>query len=168
MLDIEHVNGILIAPDGSYRSFGIHSDAPTSEMTDVNFHDSAFKMELSKDPWFQKVEQDFNIVYTDDTIHRQGMYWASKGIILMIHAGAKPEDAYCILSPSHMSSKQKNLFENNYLNLQNQIIKKNTYFEAYIFDKSGNYEDNGMIYGLDLFYERMKLTEKTPVTRHYR
>lgn len=168
MLDIERVNGILVSPDGSYRSFGIHSDAPTSEMTDINFHDSAFKIELSKDPWFQKMKRDFNINYTDDTIHRQGMNWASKGIILMIHAGAKPGEAYCVLSPSRMSSSQKTLFENNYLNLQSQISKNETYFEAYIFDENGNYENNGMIYGLDSFYDRMGLNKNIQVSRHHR
>lgn len=168
MLDIERVNGILVSPDGSYRSFGIYSDAPASEMTDINFHDSAFKMELSKDPWFQEVKRNFNINYTDDTIHRQGMNWASKGIILMIHAGEKPGEAYCVLSPSRMSSSQKTLFENNYLNLQSQISKNETYFEAYIFDENGNYENNGMIYGLDSFYDRMGLNKNIQVSRHHR
>ena len=62
MLDIEKVNGILIAPDGSFKSFGTYKDAPVSELTDDNFHDSSFKKDVANDEWFINLQKDIELI----------------------------------------------------------------------------------------------------------
>ena len=166
MLDIEKVKGILIAPDGSFRLFGVHSDAPVRELTDINFHDSAFKMELSESDWFKELRQKYDLDYNDTPLMRQGMAWASKGFILFIHAGAKPVDAYCVLVPEDMSLEQTELFKENYDNLHDQIDGSESYFEGYIFDGNSNYAKDGMVFGLDAFYERMGISRGSHAIKH--
>lgn len=168
MLDIRHVKGILIAPDGSFRSFGVHSDAPTEKLTDINFHDSAFKMKVSGTKWFKNLKQKYGLDYNNYTITRQGMDWASKGMILFVHAGASPVDAYYVLTPEQMSSKQSELFKESYEDLKKQITDDGSYFEGYIFDPNGGYATDGAVYGLDDFYERMGLTAPVHVSKHHR
>lgn len=157
MLDIEKVNGILIAPDGSFKSFGTYKDAPVSELTDDNFHDSSFKKDVSNDEWFINLQKDIGIDYTDDTIHRQGGDWASNGVVLMVHGGTGAGEFYGVLAPSQLSGDQRSLFEKNYVNLQNQIEKNEVYFEATLFDEDGNYANDGLIFGLENFYNREHL-----------
>lgn len=67
MLDIESVNGILIAPNGTFKSFGVHSDESVQKLTAINFHDSSFKMQVANDRWFKQLQKDLNIKYTNDT-----------------------------------------------------------------------------------------------------
>lgn len=153
MLDIESVNGILIAPNGTFKSFGVHSDESVQKLTAINFHDSSFKMQVANDRWFKQLQKDLNIKYTNDTIHRQAMGWASKGVMTMIHAGVKGMEAYCVLSPEHISNEQKELLSRNYSNLKNQIVKNDAYFETYIFNENGNYTCNSPLYGEDSFYD---------------
>lgn len=136
MLNLENVNGILIAPDGTYRSFGIHSNAPSSELTDLNYHNSSFRIELSTDPWFLQLQQDLDLKDVNDNIHRQTSDWASKGIVVMIHAGKEPTEFYLISAPVHITNQQKALFSENYNYLQEQISKHNTSFEAYAFGQN--------------------------------
>lgn len=153
MLDIESVNGILIAPNGTFKSFGIHSDESVRKLTAINFHDSSFKMQIANDVWFKKLQKDLNFKYTNDTIHRQAMDWASKGVMTMIHAGVKGMEAYCVLSPAQISKEQKELLEKNYVNLKNQIIKNNAYFETYVFSSDEECVCTGPLYGEDSFYD---------------
>lgn len=168
MLNIRHVKGILIAPDGSFRSFGVHSDTPTEKLTDINFHDSAFKMKVSGTKWFKNLKQRYGLDYNDYTITRQGMDWAAKGMILFIHAGASPVDAYYVLTPAQMSSEQGELFKESYGDLKKQITDDGSYFEGYIFDSDGNYANDGTVYGLDDFYERMGLIASVYVSKCHR
>lgn len=86
-------------------------------------------------------------------IHRQAIGWASKGVMTMIHAGVKGMEAYCVLSPEHISNEQKELLSRNYSNLKNQIVKNDAYFETYIFNENGNYTCNSPLYGEDSFYD---------------
>ena len=88
-----------------------------------------------------------NFKYTNDTIHRQAMDWASKGVMTMIHAGVKGMEAYCVLSPAQISKEQKELLEKNYVNLKNQIIKNNAYFETYVFSADEECVCTGPLYG---------------------
>ena len=88
------------------------------------------------------------------------------GFILFIHAGAKPVDAYCVLVPEDMSLEQTELFKENYDNLHDQIDGSESYFEGYIFDGNSNYAKDGMIFGLDAFYERMGISRGSHVIKH--
>lgn len=128
MLNIESVNGIIIAPDGSFKSFGVHSDKGVSEMTDINFHDKSFKMQLTNNSWFKKLKRKLGIEYTSDTIHRQIIEWTKKGVVGLIHAGAFPGEAFCILSSVKLSKEQRALLEKNYSNFINQLENKSAYF----------------------------------------
>ena len=165
MLDIENVNGIIIAPDGSFCKFGVYSDAPLEELTDINFHDSSFRMEVSNTKWFKKLKRKLNIIYNDDNIHKQGISWASDGVELLIHGGDGAGEFYGVIVPLHLSNPQKMLFENNYNFLKNQIIKNDVYFEAVVIDDEGNYADEGLLFGLDNFYDRMGLQVSNKRTR---
>lgn len=167
MLDISHVKGILMAPDGSSRSFGIHSDAPASKLTDINFHDCAFRMNVSRSKWFKTLQRRYGLIYNNYSLMRQGIGWAAKGMVLFVHVGANPVDVYYVLSPSQMSLKQRKIFEDNYENLYRQIVETGSSFEGYIFDPNGQYNSNGMIFGLDEFYQSMGMKNKDCVSRHH-
>lgn len=157
MLDIENVNGIIIAPDGSFRKFGVYKDAPLQELTDINFHDSAFRIEVSNSKWFKKLKRKLNINYSNENIHKQGMGWAALGAGLLIHGGGGEGEFYGVIAPECLSNPQKVLFENNYNILKNQIIKNDVYFEAVVIDDNGNYADEALLFGLENFYDRMGL-----------
>lgn len=157
MLDIENVNGIIIAPDGSFRKFGVYKDAPFSELSEMNFHDSAFRIEVSNSKWFKKLKRKLNINYNNENIHKQGMGWAADGAGLLIHGGGGDGEFYGVIAPLHLSNQQRILFENNYNFLKNQIIKNDVYFEAVVIDDDGNYADDALLFGLENFYDRMGL-----------
>ena len=160
MLDIENVNGIIIAPDGSFRKFGTYKDVPLKEMTDDNFHDTSFKKDVSKSEWFKELQKNLDFEYTDDTIHRQAAEWASDGVVLLFHGGVGEGEIYCAYAPSECSLEQKKLFKDNYDNLEEQINRNDVYFQASIFDENGNYDDDGLIFGLDNFYSMMHITKR--------
>ena len=166
MLNIESVNGIVIAPNGTYKSFGVHSDEDIHLLTDINFHDSSFKMQLADDKWFKKLQRDLHFQYTNDTVHRQAMGWASKGIMTMIHAGVKDMEAYCVLAPVQVSNAQKKLLEKNYTNLKEQILRNDAYFETYVFNRDGGFASNGPLYGEDAFYDMLGVQIEKQNSKH--
>ena len=137
MLDIENVNGIIIAPDGSFRKFGTYKDVPLKEMTDDNFHDTSFKIDLANSSWFKRLKKECGIDYINN-VCVSAMKWTENGVITMINAGAREMEAYCILIPTKISIKQKRLLEKNYENIKNQIQRNDAFFEGYIFDEDGN------------------------------
>lgn len=112
MTDIEFVKGILITPDGEEHPFGIHSYV--DEDKDENYHDSAFKNDILSKSWFQQLEQELGFQYTDDTIHRQAMLLASKGIITLINvsdtnSSGEEYNVYCIHTPQQLTQiKERN------------------------------------------------------------
>lgn len=159
MFDIENVDGIIIAPDASFKSFGIYAD--NMGVIGSDDWDSSFKKEIVSDEWFKKLEKDLAFEYNDDGIKRQGGEWASDGIILMIHE----YDAYLVYAPSFMTIKQRHLFKKNYDNLVQQIDNSNASFQVTLFDENGNYADDGMIFGLDNFYDRMHISRNKEVSR---
>lgn len=164
MKNIEFVKGILITPDGQKHPFGKQSYESVKNPKKENYHDSAFNNEILPQPWFQKLQEELGFEYTTDTLHRQSMTMAAKGIIVMLN-GSNPNqygeyNVYCIHTPKKLSSAQKEVLENDYLSFKEVIERKNAYFEADGFDENENYIWNDFVYNLDEFYDRMNLNRE--------
>ena len=162
MTDIEFVKGILITPDGEEHPFGIHSYADEDKDKDENYHDSAFKNDILSKSWFQKLEQELGFQYTDDTIHRQAMLLASKGIITLINASdtnssGEEYNVYCIHTPQQLTQNQRKKLEDNYEGMKELLERKHAYFEANAYKEDESYLWQDFVYDLDEFYDRMNL-----------
>ena len=163
MLDIEHVKGILIAPDGKQKSFGALLYGTTEDLTEDNYHDVSFNKEILPTTWFQKLQQELNFNYNkEDTIHRQVMVMASKGIITILNCSSITSsqgeyNAYCLHCPEQLTTNQKELLENSYTELKTLIEEKDAYFEATGYDTNEDYIWDDFVYDLDDFYDRMNL-----------
>ena len=103
MLNIESVKGIIIAPNGTFKSFGVHSD---DELDEMNFHDTSFKIDLANSSWFKRLKKECGIDYINN-VCASAMKWTENGVITMINAGAREMEAYCILIPTKISIKPK-------------------------------------------------------------
>ncbi len=164
MKNIEHVKGILITPNGEKYSFGKHSYESVAKRTDENYHDSAFNNEILPQPWFKKLQEELEFEYTSDTIHRQLITMASKGIIVLLNGSSTSQqgeyNVYYIHTPKTLFPAQKEVFEKDYLSFKELIERKNAYFEAAVVDENENYVWNDFIYNLDEFYDRMNLNRE--------
>lgn len=156
MLDIESVKGIIIAPNGTFKSFGVHSD---DELDEMNFHDTSFKIDLANSSWFKRLKKECGIDYINN-VCASAMKWTENGVITMINAGAREMETYCILIPTKISIKQKRLLEKNYENIKNQIQRNDAFFEGYIFDEDGNLTLFSPIYSQDILYDFLGMSIK--------
>lgn len=156
VLNIENVKGIIIAPNGTFKSFGVHSD---DELDEMNFHDSSFKIDLANSSWFKRLKKECNIDYINN-VCASAIGWTSNGIITMINAGTKEMEAYCMLMPMKISIKQKRLLEKNYENIKNQIQRNDAFFEGYIFGEDGNLNLSSPIYSQDILYDFLGMSIK--------
>ncbi len=62
-MDLENVLGIVISKDGKMHPFGEVKLAEVTELSDENFHDSAFKNDILPSLWFQNLESNLERVY---------------------------------------------------------------------------------------------------------
>lgn len=162
MTNIEFVKGILITPNGEEHPFGIHSY--TDEDKEENSHDIAFKNNILSAPWFQNLEKELNFQYTDDTIHRQVMLLASKGIITLINASdtkssGEEYNVYCIHAPQYLTQNQRKKLEDDYEGIKELVERKHAYFEATAYKEDESYLWQDFVYDLDEFYDRMNLNK---------
>lgn len=156
MLDIESVKGIIIAPNGTFKSFGVYSD---DELDDLNFHDTSFRVDLVNSRWFKKLQKKCNIDYSKN-VCAEAIKWASKGVITLINAGARGMAIYYALVPINVSLKQKRLLEKNYDNIKGQIQRNEAYFEGYVFSEDGNSSLLSPIYSQDVLYDFLGMSIK--------
>lgn len=164
MNDIEFVKGILITPDGKLHPFGIHSYDSLDNTNDDNYHDTAFKNDILPKSWFKDLEKKLAFKYTNDTIHRQAMMMASKGVIILINASStnaqgEEYNVYCIHTPENLTLEQTQLLENDYGKMKELLERKNAYFEANAYKEDESYLWQDYVYDLDEFYGRMNLNK---------
>lgn len=164
MTDIEFVKGILISPDGKEHPFGIHSYDKEYKNNDENDHDAAFKNDILQEPWFKELQHTLGFEYIDDTVHRQAITMAAKGIITLINASdttlqGEEYNVYCIHIPKTLTKNQEEVLKNNYTGMKELLERKHAYFEANSYNEDGSYFWEDFVYDLDDFYDRINLNK---------
>lgn len=164
MVDIEFVKGMLITPDGEEHPFGIHSYDDKDKNKDENCHDTAFKNDILPKTWFKRLEEELGFQYTSDTVHRQAMIMAAKGVIILINGSdtnshGEEYNVYCIHTPETITLKQKEKLEDSYAEMKDLLERKHAYFEANAYKEDESYLWQDFVYDLDEFYDRMNLNK---------
>lgn len=166
MLEIEKSMGLLMTPDGEIHPFGIQIYGAVDTWSHDNMHDSAFQKEIRFAPWFIETQKELGFQYSDDTIFRQAMKMAGKGIITVLNAcdlniQGEEYNAFAYYLPETLSDPQSQQFEQHYQELKEMIERKHAYTEFYAFDEDGKSAWKTSVFSLDEFYETMDLKKGT-------
>lgn len=170
MLEIEQAKGLLMTPDGQIHPFGVHTYESTDKWTHDNMHDSAFQKEVRYAPWFIETQEKLGFQYPEDTIFRQAMKMAGKGIVTVLNAcestvQGEEYNVFAYYLPETLSEPQREQFEQHYQELKEMIERKHAYIEFSAFNENGNYAWDRAIYSLDEFYEKNGYKKETKKTR---
>ena len=160
-MELDKVKGILIDKDGIEHPFGIQENAHVSELTEDNYHDSAFIKDILPTEWFKSL----NYNYTDESIHKQAMTLAGLGIIFLENGcSLMPNDKeysfYAIISPNKLTEKQRKKLEDSYEKLNTLITGQNAYFDGMAYLENADFAWPDSAYSLDEFYDNMGIEKK--------
>lgn len=158
---IEDVKGIIVSSNGEYRTFGIHKMVNVSELTDENYHDESFNIDIADSEWFKKS----NCPYDKNKSLRGQIFDLTKyGFSIILNGNSKSDIGdtyiYTVQCPYNMSDNTKEFFSGIYEEF-NELIKKDDalfFGEPYL---EGEYIWDDSAYSIDDFYEKMNISRNS-------
>ena len=159
IMNLDQVNAMLVLEDGSVHPFGIKKMLPPSQLGDENYHDSSFMQEVYHRLWFRKTEFPFR---REDGFSRQMGDMAGFGITILCNSSYALTDGnsyYCYLInvPEDISEPVRNYLSEVYPYIKGLILEHDAYFQGSIFLPNGDYVQDGNIFDIDEFYERLNI-----------